>query len=171
MPTSLHMGHSRPVNQHSKGWLLVGIQALLLVALVVLPWRPLGSDGPLPVWFSLVGVAVMAAGVGFGLAGAATLSSALTPTPVPKPGETLRTSGAYAIVRHPLYTSVLTVAVGFTIAVGSWWQLAVCCCLAIFFGFKSRWEDSMLAERFGDQWQDYRRATPAIVPLLRLGRR
>lgn len=85
--------------------------------------------------------------------------------------ETLRTSGAYAIVRHPLYTSVLTVAVGFTIAVGSWWQLAVCCCLAIFFGFKSRWEDSMLAERFGDQWQDYRRATPAIVPLLRLGRR
>ncbi len=159
------------MSTHAKGWLLVGVQGLLLVALVVLPWRPLGADGPLPVWLSLVGVAVALAGVGFGVAGAATLSTALTPTPVPKPGESLRTNGVYAVVRHPLYTSVLTTAIGFTLAVGSWWQVAVCVCLAGFFGYKSRWEDAMLAERFGSQWQDYRSTTPAIIPLTRLDRR
>lgn len=159
------------MSKHTKGWLLVGVQGLLLLALVILPWRTLGSDGPLPVWVSLLGVLIAMVGVGLGLAGAVALSTALTPTPVPKPGESLRTSGVYAIVRHPLYTAVLTTAVGFTVAVGSWWQVAVCGCLAAFFGLKSRWEDALLAQRFGAEWQTYRRSTPAIIPFARSDRR
>lgn len=145
----------------------MAIQAALLVALVVLPWRSLGAQGALPIWVSVLGLLVVLTGAAFGVAGAATLSTALTPTPVPKEGETLRTSGAYRIVRHPLYTSVITVAIGFTLAVGSWWQVVVCVVLFAFFTFKSRWEDSMLASRFGQDWRDYARTTPAIIPGLR----
>jgi protein-S-isoprenylcysteine O-methyltransferase Ste14 len=137
------------------------------VALVVLPWRTVGSADALPPWVSALGVLLALAGLAFGLAGAVALSTALTPTPVPKEGEVLRTNGAYRIVRHPLYTSVLTAAVGFTLAVGSWWQVGVCAALAVFFAYKSRWEDSMLAERFGDEWRAYARRTPGIIPLAR----
>lgn len=147
-----------------KGWLLVGLQFVLLVALVALPWRtsPDGLWPPSP-WLITGSVLVIAA-MGFALLAMSHLSTNLTPTPVPRPNGALRTHGAYRIVRHPIYSAILLAAVGFTIAVGSWWQVAVTVALGVFFTLKSRWEDAMLAERFGDEWRAYARRTGALVP-------
>lgn len=98
------------------------------------------------------------------LSAARTLSSALTPTPVPMAGEALRTDGVYRWVRHPIYSSVLLAAVGYTIAVGSWWQVGVCALLTVFFVAKARWEDTMLREAHGAAWSDYQRHTGALLP-------
>ena len=91
------------VSKTTSGWTLVGVQALLLLALFVAPAR----RGLAQLWppdaAAIIGVLLMAMGVVIGLLAARTLSSALTPTPVPRAGEGLRTSGVYAWVRHPIY--------------------------------------------------------------------
>lgn len=157
---------TRHVTQEVKGWLLVGLQALLLVALVTLPWRTSpDSVWPPSVWLVIGGLLILA-GVAFALLAMSHLSTALTPTPVPREGQTLRTRGAYRVVRHPIYSAILLASVGFTVAVGSWWQVGVTAALAVFFTLKSRWEDTMLAERFGDEWRAYACRTGALVPRL-----
>lgn len=143
------------------GWLLVGIQAVLLVVLIVLPWRA-------PSLASLaIGVPVLAAGVVLGLTAGRRLGRALTPTPVPIAGAGLRTDGAYRLVRHPIYSAVLLAVLGFVIAVGSLWSLAWAVVIAVFFLLKSRWEDTLLREEYGDAWQAWAQVTGGLVPRLR----
>lgn len=148
----------------ASGWALVGVQALLLLALVLAPSRRgLAALWP-PDAAGVVGVLLMVAGIVIGVLAARELSSALTPTPVPRQGEQLRTSGVYAWVRHPIYTAVLLLALGYTIAVGGRWQLLTTALLAVFFVAKARWEDSMLAVEHGAEWEEYQRRTSALIP-------
>lgn len=149
------------MNRQALGWTAVAVQFLLLAVLVLLPRRSVELWPP--AWPVLVGVALAGLAGVFGLVALVQLSTALTPTPVPLPDQSLRTGGVYRVVRHPIYTAVLGVALGFTIAIGSWWTAACWLVLVAFFVVKSRWEDRMLAERFGEQWIAYAAATPALV--------
>ena len=140
------------------GWSLVALQFVLLIALVLLPHRP-------PTLLSLaIGVPLIAAGVVLGLLASRTLGRALTPTPVPIAQAGLRTDGVYALVRHPIYSAICLAAAGFVIAVGSWWTLACAVVLVAFFLLKSRWEDSLLREEYGDEWRAWAARTGALVP-------
>jgi protein-S-isoprenylcysteine O-methyltransferase Ste14 len=142
------------------GWLLVAVQAVLFVVLLLLPWR-----SPTLLWI-LAGIAVAAAGVVILLASFRRLGNALTPTPVPIDGAGLRTSGPYRFVRHPIYSGVLLVMLGFLIAFGgvlSWaWGVAI----VLFFWGKSRWEDRLLHEAYGAEWATWASTTGALVPRL-----
>jgi protein-S-isoprenylcysteine O-methyltransferase Ste14 len=40
-------------------------------------------------------------------------------------GQTVTSTGPYAIVRHPMYTGVLIMVLGVPLALGSWWGLAI----------------------------------------------
>jgi len=145
------------------GWLLVALQFVLLAILVLLPWRA-------PSLLSLaLGVPIAAAGVVLGLAASHRLGSALTPTPVPIAGAGLRTTGAYARVRHPIYSAVLLLALGFVIAVGSAWSWACALVLLLFFVVKSRWEDRLLHAEYGSEWEAWAARTGGLVPRLRRG--
>lgn len=140
------------------GWLLVALQFVLLAVLVLLPWRT-------PTLLSLaVGVPIAAAGIVLGLAASRRLGRALTPTPVPIEGAGLRTDGAYARVRHPIYSAVLLLALGFVIAVGSVWSLGCALVLLVFFIVKSRWEDRLLHAEYGAQWEAWAARTGGLVP-------
>ena len=146
------------------GWALVGVQALLLLALVLAPTRRgIGQLWP-PDAVAVVGAVLVTLGAAMGLLAVRELSSALTPTPVPRTGEQLRTAGVYAWVRHPIYTAVLLVALGYTVAMGSRWQLLITALLAVFFTAKARWEDSLLAAEHGAEWEEYQRHTSALIP-------
>jgi protein-S-isoprenylcysteine O-methyltransferase Ste14 len=83
---------------------------------------------------------------------------------VPVPGAALRTDGPYGLVRHPIYAAVILAAVGYTIAMGSWWTVVVLALLIVFFVAKSRWEDRLLREVHGDQWAAWARTTGALLP-------
>ena len=152
------------MSRQTRGWLLVGVQFVLLLLLVVTPWRvslaELSTTNPL-VW---IGGALILAGMAVAVAGLTHLGSALSANPVPLPAAGLRTSGVYAVVRHPIYSGILLAAIGFTLAVGSWWQVLVTVVLTLFFTGKSRWEDAMLAEEYGTTWQAWASRTGAIVP-------
>lgn len=146
------------------GWILVGVQALLLVALVLLPWRS-ALSWPLDV-LEVLGIALMIGGLALLLIALVSLGRALTPTPIPVAGAGLRTDGVYAIVRHPIYVGILLAGLGFTLAVGSIWQVIVWFLLLAFFIGKAAWEDRLLADRHGIAWFDYADHVGGFFPRL-----
>lgn len=77
----------------------------------------------------------------------------------------LATSGAYSLVRHPLYLGNFLIVVGFTLASGNWIVVAM---VAFFFLFyypaAIRYEDHKLESIFGDAWREWSRAIPAMFP-------
>ncbi|MCX6432972.1 MAG: isoprenylcysteine carboxylmethyltransferase family protein [Actinobacteria bacterium] len=150
------------MNQRALGWTLVGVQFAMLIVLILLPWRS-------PSLLSLaIGVPIAAAGAVLGLFAGRRLGRALTPTPVPLSGAGLRTDGAYRYVRHPIYSAVLLMVLGYVIAIGSLASVAWTVAILVFFMVKSRWEDRLLHAEYRAQWQDWARGTGRLVP--RIGR-
>ena len=138
--------------QRRIGWALVVMQIALLVAFVVAPRRR-GLLSP-PDVLDVLGILLMIAGLGL----------ALIPTPVPQRSAALRTGGIYALMRHPVYTGILVAALGYTLAVGSLWQVLLLIALVVFFVAKAFWEDRLLADKHGVAWYDYADHVGSFVP-------
>lgn len=78
--------------------------------------------------------------------------------------ELIRT-GPYARVRHPIYLGMLLFLLALAVALGHWVQLLAA--LPVFFigtAIRTRLEDGLLEQSFGDSFRDYRRSTPALIP-------
>jgi protein-S-isoprenylcysteine O-methyltransferase Ste14 len=81
--------------------------------------------------------------------------------------ELIRT-GAYSVVRHPIYASLLAI-LGSTLFLLTPWQWAVFCLLLFIAGTEIRVhaEDGLLRSRFGDEFEGYRRQVKAYIPYVR----
>jgi protein-S-isoprenylcysteine O-methyltransferase Ste14 len=80
-------------------------------------------------------------------------------------GHKLATTGPYAYVRHPIYTGMLGMLMATGLAVSHW--AAILAALVIFFAgtiIRVRSEEKLLREAFGEQFDNYARRVPAIVP-------
>lgn len=77
----------------------------------------------------------------------------------------LASTGAYSLVRHPLYLGNFLILVGFAIAGGHW---AVMAMVAFFFLFyypaAIRYEDHKLEGIFGDEWREWSKNIPGMFP-------
>jgi len=77
-------------------------------------------------------------------------------------------SGPYAIVRHPIYASLMAMLVSTCLLLTRWrWAFLA---LAIFIAgteIRVRSEDKLLASRFPEEFAAYRRRVPAYVPFVR----
>jgi hypothetical protein len=77
----------------------------------------------------------------------------------------LASTGAYSLVRHPLYLGNFLILAGFTLACANWAVVAV---VAFFFLFyypaAIRYEDTKLERIFGDEWREWSRGIPAMLP-------
>ena len=73
---------------------------------------------------------------------AASLRSYRTVLPIPKGGGRLSTTGLYRYVRHPMYTSVLLLALGIAIQSGSLLKYLLVILLYLLFYSKSVFEDN-----------------------------
>ncbi len=137
-------------------------QAALLTALVVLA-------GVRPVPFSFVGHqavgwTMVVAGAVTALMAASALGSSLSPFPAPVRSGKFVAKGPYGIVRHPIYTGVITGSVGFSIAQGDWLSLVVAIALLPFFYAKTIREELHLLATYED-YESYRgQVTRRIVP-------
>ncbi len=81
--------------------------------------------------------------------------------------ELVRT-GPYAVVRHPIYASLLAMLLCTMVLLTSWPRAVVS--LAIFIAgteIRVRCEDGLLGSRFGEQFAEYRNKVPAYIPFLR----
>jgi protein-S-isoprenylcysteine O-methyltransferase Ste14 len=75
------------------------------------------------------------------------------------------TRGPYRWVRHPSYTGLLLVALGFGLGAGNWLSLAVCAVVPAL-GLLPRMtvEESELIRVLGEPYRSYRKATHRLVP-------
>jgi len=81
-------------------------------------------------------------------------------------GHQLITSGPYAIVRHPMYVGLILAALG-GLFIYVTWTAVYFACFAPFMFFRARNEERALAAEFGEQWQDYSRRVPMLIPRFR----
>jgi protein-S-isoprenylcysteine O-methyltransferase Ste14 len=142
------------------GWLLVATQAILLSLLVVGP-----GDGAwtVPRPLRLAGNVLRVAGAAAIILGALRLGRSASMHPAPTSGAVLRTDGAYRLVRHPIYSGVLLLALGIASTAGSVVALVIFAVLVGVLSVKARFEESLLQRRFPG-YLAYARATPRFVP-------
>lgn len=141
------------------GW-VIG-QMCLMLAVGVLGW--IFHPGHTPLAFLLGGSLLLTVGAVAGVAGAGALGRNLTSFPQPPPESRLVESGVYARVRHPLYTSVLALAFGWSLVRLSWLAFAASLALALFLDAKARREERWLRSRF-PEYEAYARRVKRFIP-------
>jgi protein-S-isoprenylcysteine O-methyltransferase Ste14 len=83
-----------------------------------------------------------------------------------KQGHSVVQSGAYGLVRHPIYTGLIIAAVAQSIIIGQAANLAGAVLLTVGFWLKARLEEHFLSEGLDSStYADYRRRTPMLIPL------
>jgi protein-S-isoprenylcysteine O-methyltransferase Ste14 len=147
-----------------RGRFFVTVQMLLLAVLGLCPLWALEPDLPLAI--TLAGAVVLLIGLALSAVALGQLGAAVTPLPEPRPDAELVVTGLYRWVRHPIYSGVLTTAAGWTMIFPSWWTGAVLVALVALFTVKSRYEESLLRERYVG-YADYASRTPRFLPRLR----
>jgi protein-S-isoprenylcysteine O-methyltransferase Ste14 len=145
-------------------WALGQLILLVLILLV-----PVQIDG-LPGWpeslrgMSVVaGLLVGAAGILLLILSGLQLGANLTIFPRPKADGSLTQSGVYAFVRHPMYSGVLLVALGWTLLRTSIPGLILTLVLGLFFDRKARREEVWLVEKYPD-YGAYRKRVRKLIP-------
>ncbi|MDD2365873.1 MAG: isoprenylcysteine carboxylmethyltransferase family protein [Desulfuromonadaceae bacterium] len=148
-------------------WYLV-VQAVIFL---LLGFGPRGYQ-LLPVWpypYSLIatvsGVVLMLAGTLLALAGTNNLGRNLTPLPKPKRDTFLVVTGAYALVRHPIYSGLILFSFGLGFWLQSWLTLVYAILLLLFFDIKSRREEKWLVDVF-PEYVAYRKRAKKLIPFI-----
>lgn len=103
------------------------------------------------------------AALGFGVLGALQIRRYLTPLPYPVDHSRLVTSGVYGLVRHPLYSSQLFAALGWSLFTLSLSHLAILVLGFLFFDYKASKEELWLTERH-PEYADYARRVRKLIP-------
>lgn len=146
---------------------VVAIQGGLLLAFFLAPRR---EDWPLPAWLSAVGSTAVAVGAVVLVVAGLNLGRSLTALPTPNARGTLRTTGLYRFVRHPIYSGLLALIFGGAVTSRSVVRLALAAALLGVLIAKATWEEAMLRQRY-PQYEQYARRTPRFVPRLAVRRR
>lgn len=148
-------------------WFVVA--QLVLIGLVFFGPRTVAGKPawpfPFPHACSLVGGAFMVAGSALLVAGLIRLGRGLTPLPYPKDGATLVQTGSFALVRHPMYSGGLVLALGWALYVQGWLTLGYVVVLFVFLDVKSRREERWLAERF-PTYAAYQQRVRKLIPFV-----
>ncbi len=145
-------------------WSFVGVQALLLVAIVMLPrntgWIP--SD-----LARTISNILFYGGVALGLWAFVYLGRGLTPSPLPNNAGKLVVKGPYSIARHPIYTGVIILSIGITVRSGNYLVIGATLALIVLFAVKARWEEKHLAATYPG-YSEYMTTTGRFVPFVGL---
>ena len=144
-----------------RGGLWVVIQFMLMIAVIGLGVVLRGND-----WgtsLPALGVALFGLGGVLGIAGVLVLGRNRTAFPRPRADSQLIQHGIYARVRHPLYTAVMLLSLGWALVWQSWASLAIALAQIPFFVAKARREERWLGENFPD-YADYAKRVPRFIP-------
>ncbi|HEX5078804.1 MAG TPA: isoprenylcysteine carboxylmethyltransferase family protein [Geminicoccaceae bacterium] len=158
----------RRVHPGTKRWDIILLCLLLPAVVAILPVAALDARfrwHPLPVWASVLGDALLLAGIGI-TAWAQAVNRFF------EPGVRIQTdrghrvvdTGPYAVVRHPGYVGACLLCAGAALSLGSLWALVPAGLCASLLVFRTRWEDQTLqAELAG--YRDYaRRVRFRLIP-------
>ena len=110
-----------------------------------------------------LGAPLIGAGLALAAWGVRSLGRSLTPGTEPLPGAPLVTSGAYALVRHPIYAGIVIALAGYTLAWSNWTLALLVGLLAgAYFNGKAKAEERWLVRRY-PTYEAYMRQVPRRV--------
>ena len=136
-----------------------------LIVIVLLPWlyRQLWPSGIWPFW---IGAAVTVVGLLFAVWARQHLGSNWSHAVTVKQGHELITTGPYALVRHPIYTGILTGFLGTAIALSQVRGVIGFVLIFLVLWAKLRTEEEWMRSQFGETYATYAHQTAALVPYL-----
>ena len=135
---------------------------LLTVAGVCPSWGALpGANSAAVAW---LGVALCASGLAFAVWSRRTLGDDWSRDVDLKQGHRLVLRGPYSLVRHPIYTAHLLMALGSAISFGMW--LGYVAVVSFFVGFRVKLvqEEELLLRSFPNEYPEYKARVKALVP-------
>ncbi len=153
------------------GFLGYRVVAIVVVLACVLVAHALNVSPRAHVWRTplALGIAcdlIVLAGVAFTVWARVVLGRNWSAEVTFKEGHELIEAGPYALVRHPIYTGLILMALGAAVdygrAIGFAVLLAVCAAL----WWKARVEERVMSAHFPDAYAAYRRRTHAIIPFV-----
>jgi protein-S-isoprenylcysteine O-methyltransferase Ste14 len=109
---------------------------------------------------------IVVAGVAFTVWARITLGRNWSVEPTFKQDHELIESGPYALVRHPIYTGLLLMALGTVINIGRTFGVAVYVGLCAALWWKSRQEERLMSRHFPEAYGEYKARVRAIVPFV-----
>ncbi len=138
---------------------------LLSIPRIPLPWLylQLWPVGLLPFW---LGAAVTIAGLLFAVWARVHLGRNWSRSVTIKQDHELINTGPYAVVRHPIYTGILTGLLGTAIAISQVRGFIAFVLFFLAFWIKLRMEEQWMRSQFGEAYAAYARKTAALVPYL-----
>lgn len=112
------------------------------------------------------GLALTCIGVGFAIWARVMLGANWSGVVTVKQGHMLVRRGPYRIVRHPIYSGILLGLAGTALTRGFVHSLVALPVCAFGFWLKSITEEQFMIEQFGDEYLQYRREVPSLVPFI-----
>ncbi|HHF7365228.1 TPA: isoprenylcysteine carboxylmethyltransferase family protein [Legionella bozemanae] len=94
------------------------------------------------------------------------LGVAFIPVVTPVEKAQLVTSGIYGVVRHPIYTGLITLAIGWSIFWGSPFSFIASLGLILFFHFKTKKEEMLLSKKYSEYAQYKAKVKNKIIPFI-----
>lgn len=127
-------------------------------------WLP-ALNTPVPTAFAVAGIVAIWVGLAVRVWAVLTLGASFSTFLQVNADQAVVTRGPYRWVRHPSYTGLLLIALGFGLGAGNWLSLAICAVIPPL-GLLPRIavEESELVRLLGDRYRSYQRATHRLVP-------
>lgn len=148
---------------NGEGW--VALQLVLFGGIAIAGLTQAGGRPPIAGPQSVVGGVLLVAGGLLAFLAVSNLGASLSPLPRPVRGNQLRDTGAYRLIRHPIYSGIVLAAGGWSVLTGSWVALALTVILFLLFDAKSRREEVWLLQAH-PEYAAYRSRTRRFVPWL-----
>ncbi|MBL9145579.1 MAG: isoprenylcysteine carboxylmethyltransferase family protein [Verrucomicrobiaceae bacterium] len=146
----------------ARGGLWVVIQFVLMVALLFA--APMSDESfPNNEMTQTIAALMLTIGAWCGIRGVRDLGQQRTALPKPLPGGQLVTTGVYALVRHPLYASLIWLGFGWGLLFGSALTLGIALIQLVFLDLKARREECWLRDHFAG-YPDYAARVKRFIP-------
>jgi protein-S-isoprenylcysteine O-methyltransferase Ste14 len=116
-------------------------------------------------WREAVGLALFGLGLSFAIWARVHIGRNWGTPMTQKKEPELVTSGPYRLVRHPIYSGILTAGIGTAVALG-WFWLIVVGLAGIYFIYAATVEERYLGEQFPETYPDYKQRSKMLVPFV-----
>lgn len=154
------------MSDNFKGWLYVAVQFILLILIVFssaieFKYYPRTL---IPV-VHYIGVTLILLGAMMFSVILISFGQLMTPSPIPREKAILKTTGFYALVRHPMYFTVLVLMLGVILYFQAFYNILWLPVLFFFFIAKSAVEEKHLKNKFPN-YSDYSRKVKRLIPYI-----
>jgi protein-S-isoprenylcysteine O-methyltransferase Ste14 len=146
--------------------LYVAHATLSVVLMIFLPFADRFGVATLPeneLWRT-VGLALCVVGTSVRVAAVWTLGEQFSSYVTIQTDHHLVETGLYQFVRHPMYLGILLLMPGMALVFRSWLVVPVAIWTVAFVLVRISQEERLLSDRFGDEFESYRRRTRRLLP-------